>query len=225
MNCVNHPEAPVAAYCRTCGKALCATCQRTAQGTVFCDEHLPATPPPPAASTAPPVTASTVAPIHGVSPGLAFLLGLVPGVGAIYNSQYAKGLVHVVIFGMLVSILSSGSAGQWEPLFGIFLAAWIFYMAFEAYHTASKRQQGLVVDEFSSLISMHRRTGFPAGPLVLIALGVVFLLNTMDILSFDRIIRYWPVFLIVLGLYMLYLRIAGPSASAGHSQEASHERQ
>ena len=78
-----------------------------------------------------------------------------PGVGAIYNGQYAKGLVHVVIFGMLVSILSSGSAGQWEPLFGIFLAAWVFYMAFEAYHTASKRQQGLAVDEFSSLISMH----------------------------------------------------------------------
>jgi TM2 domain-containing membrane protein YozV len=217
MNCVNHPEAPVAAFCRTCGKALCATCQRPLQGTVFCDEHLPATPPPPAASAAP------AAPIQGASPGLAFLLGLVPGVGAIYNGQYAKGLVHVVVFGMLVSITSSGSAGQWEPLFGISIAAWIFYMAFEAYHTASRRQQGLAVDEFSSLISMHRRSGFPAGPLVLIALGVVFLLNTLDILSFDRIIRYWPVFLIVLGLYMLYLRIAGPSASDG--REASHERQ
>jgi hypothetical protein len=224
MNCVNHPEAPVAAYCRTCGKPLCATCQRVSQGTVFCDEHLPATTPPRAASATAPVTAPATVPIHGASPGLAFLLGLVPGVGAIYNGQYAKGLVHVVIFGMLVSITSSGSAGQWEPLFGIFIAAWIFYMAFEAYHTASRRQQGLAVDEFSSLISARRRAGFPAGPLLLIALGGVFLLNTMDILSFDRIIRYWPVFLIVLGLYLLYLRIAGPSDSAGRNPEASHER-
>ncbi len=43
MNCINHPETPAVAYCRTCGKALCEACQHTAQGTVYCAEHLPAT--------------------------------------------------------------------------------------------------------------------------------------------------------------------------------------
>src|ERR1700681_4076469 len=43
MNCIYHPETPAVAYCRTCGKALCEACQRTAQGTVYCAEHLPAT--------------------------------------------------------------------------------------------------------------------------------------------------------------------------------------
>ena len=76
-----------------------------------------------------------------VSPGLAFFLGWIPGVGAIYNGQYAKGLVHAVIFGMLCSILDSDLRGL-EPVFGILLAAWIFYMAFEAYHTARKRRNG-----------------------------------------------------------------------------------
>ena len=28
----------------------------------------------------------------GASPGLAFLLGFIPGVGAIYNGQYVKGI-------------------------------------------------------------------------------------------------------------------------------------
>jgi len=32
-----------------------------------------------------------------VSPGLALFLGLIPGVGAIYNGQYAKGMVHAII--------------------------------------------------------------------------------------------------------------------------------
>ena len=42
MNCVNHPEQPAVAFCRTCGKALCVNCQRPVQGTVFCEEHFPA---------------------------------------------------------------------------------------------------------------------------------------------------------------------------------------
>ncbi len=77
-----------------------------------------------------------------MSPGLAFVLGLIPGVGAIYNAQYAKGLVHVVIWGLLVSIVSSDAAGGMEPLFGMLIAVWIFYMAFEAYHTRQETRHG-----------------------------------------------------------------------------------
>ena len=43
----------------------------------------------------------------GASPGLAFLLGFIPGVGAIYNGQYVKGLIHVVVMGVLISIVSN----------------------------------------------------------------------------------------------------------------------
>src|SRR5260370_41566835 len=42
MNCMNHTNTPATAYCRICGKALCEACQRTANGTVYCGEHLPA---------------------------------------------------------------------------------------------------------------------------------------------------------------------------------------
>src|ERR1019366_7316784 len=37
-----------------------------------------------------------------VSPGLALFLGMIPGVGAIYNGQYAKGMVHAIIWGVLM---------------------------------------------------------------------------------------------------------------------------
>lgn len=224
MNCMIHPEVPAVAYCRTCGKAVCQACQRTAQGYVFCADHVPADAPaqpvaPPATpwtSAAPPVTPGSV------SPGLAFLLGLIPGVGAIYNGQYAKGVIHVVILGILISIAHSGAAGPFEPLFGMLIAAWFFYMAFEAYHTAKKRQMGLPVDEFSSIVPLRNTGGFPVGPVLLIALGVVFLLANLGLLDFHRLIRYWPVFLIALGAYMLYARLSGQPEVPG--QEATHEQ-
>jgi hypothetical protein len=155
----------------------------------------------------------------GVSPGLAFLLGIIPGVGAIYNAQYAKGLVHVLILGILISIVSSGAAGGLEPLFGIMIAAWFFYMAFEAYHTAKRRQLGQPVDEFSSLVPLRGSSRFPVAPIIFIALGVLFLLMNFDLLRFRDVVRYWPVFLIALGVYMLYVRLTGQEATPEVSDE------
>ena len=203
MNCYKHTETPAAAFCRTCGKPLCQTCQRTVEGTIVCEDHAPQNivPPPP------PLPAR---PSSDISPGLAFVLGLIPGVGAIYNGQYAKGIVHVVVFGLLISIISSGSIDGYEPLFGLLIAIWYFYMAFEAYHTARKRQLGEPVDEFSSVFPLRAHgSGFPMGPVVLIALGVIFLMNTMGIFRFEQIVRWWPVGLIVMGAYMLFCRMAG----------------
>lgn len=211
MNCQKHPEVPAVAFCRTCGKALCQACQHTVQGTIVCDEHAPA------AQTA---TVSAPSPA-GASPGLAFVLGLIPGVGAVYNAQYAKGLVHVIIFGLLISLVSSGAVGDLEPLFGLLIAIWYIYMPFEAYHTARRRQLGQPVDEFSSIFPLKaRRTRFPAGPILLIGLGVLFLLNTLDVVRFYHIARYWPVALIGLGVYMLYCRLTGAGAGEAVREEA-----
>jgi hypothetical protein len=105
------------------------------------------------------------------------------------------------------------------------IAIWWFYMAFEAYHTARRRQFGQPVDEFSSIVPLHsERRGFPAGPVLLIAFGVLFLLNTMNWLRFDQIVRYWPVLLIVLGVYMLYERITGSVQPPNSPQEIGHEQ-
>src|SRR5215472_4895667 len=232
MNCVNHPDLPAIAYCRTCGQPLCEACRVSAGGTVYCREHAPVAAPESSPYTAPapaPASARPSAPDAGASPGLAFLLGLIPGVGAIYNGQYVKGLIHVVVLGVLISIVSSNeAAGGLEPLFGMMIGVWVFYMAFEAYHTARKRQLGQHVDEFSSLVPLRgQQASFPVGPAVLIAVGLLFLLNNMEIIRFSQIVRYWPIALIALGVYMLYERLAAaenrPSGPTG-VQAATHER-
>jgi hypothetical protein len=147
-----------------------------------------------------------------VSPGLAFLLGAIPGVGAIYNGQYAKGLVHVVILGILITLIESSELRGFEPLFGLSLAAFLFYMCFEAYHTAKLRMMGMKVDEFSSLIKIDDNK-FPVGPLVLIVAGVFFLLVTFDMVRIRDLVRFWPMGLISVGCYMLYARMAARNGS------------
>jgi hypothetical protein len=210
-------ENPVVGYCRACGKALDAASVHTAHGTIYCLEHLPSSPPPagfsdPADTS--PYTSKTPPPVphSDVSPGVAFVLGLIPGVGAIYNGQYSKGLVHVFIVGMLFTIVGSNDIGGFEPLFGVLIPAFFGYMAFEAYHTAKLRRLGQPVDEFSSLVPGHGGSRFPAAPILLIALGVVFLLNNLELVELRRLLRYWPVMLIVLGVYMLYLRMTGSAS-------------
>jgi len=229
MTCPNHPETQAVAFCRACGKPLCDECKQAAQGTIFCAEHAPVPAPPPSpAAVPPPPPQFGPGPYRrqpdSPSPGLAAFLGFIPGVGAIYNGQYAKGLVHAVIFGLIISIMSHGGGGGSEPMLAFLLVAWIFYMVFEAYHTARKRMLGEPVDEFSSLVNVHPGgRGFPTGAVALIVLGVILLLNTLDILQFRYIARYWPVVLILAGVYMLWARLSAdgpvPGQEARHGQE------
>ncbi len=129
MDCVNHHGVSVAVYCQHCGKPLCQACVRKGPGgEIFCEPCWTAWQgaPPPFVPLAP----------EGPSPGLAAVLGAIPGVGAMYNGQFVKGMVHVVIFAVLVS------AANVYDIFGLFIAAWIFYQDFHAYHTARARRDG-----------------------------------------------------------------------------------
>jgi hypothetical protein len=213
-------ETPIVGYCRACGKALDSANVRTAHGTIYCAEHVPAEPPVSDAPYASPYTANIppAIPRTDVSPGVAFILGLIPGVGAIYNGQYAKGLIHVFILGMLFTIVSGNDMGGFEPLFAVLIPGFWAYMAFEAYHTAKLRQLGQPVDEFSSLVPGHGGSRFPVAPILLIALGVIFLLNNLEIFELRRMLRFWPVMLIALGLYMLYLRMSGTSSEVNNER-------
>lgn len=202
------------AFCRICGKPLLLAEQRMWAGTVYCAEHVPATEMPSSPWTSAPMPPPAVSKLDSsISPGLAFILGLLPGVGAIYNAQYAKGFVHVVVFGMLITLAHSDNVGELQVLFGFMIPAWVIYQAFEAYHTAQRRQKGEVVDEFSGLVpTQSGRGGIPVGPLILIGLGVVFLLNNFELIRMSQIVRFWPLALIGAGVYLLYVRMQVPAA-------------
>jgi len=154
MDCVNHPGVGATAFCQNCGKALCATCVRTAPGgQVLCEPDFAAW----QTYQQPFVAVPTGAP----NPAAAAVLGLIPGVGAMYNGQFFKGLIHVVIFAVLVSM------AHVSGIFGLFIPAWILYQAFEAFHTAKALRDGLPVpdplglNEVGNWLNLGKHPGQP----------------------------------------------------------------
>ena len=164
MNCANHPDRERAAFCQNCGKPLCTECVRNVGASVFCEpcltERVAATAPRPP-YPAPGYTGVPVGyPPPPVAPGepnpvIAAILGFIPGVGAMYNEQYAKGIVHLRVFALLVSL-----AGDVNGIFGLFVAGWEFYMAIEAHHTARARRDGTPLPNPFGLNDLSERLGF-----------------------------------------------------------------
>ncbi|MBL8176264.1 MAG: hypothetical protein JNK48_16420 [Bryobacterales bacterium] len=218
----DNPQAAVA-FCRACGKGLMPEQVHNYQGTVYCAEHVPQVAGPQAGDGgANPYVQPPGPPLSSVSPGWAFVLGLIPGVGAIYNGQYAKGFVHALITGVLFSLADHG-AGSTQTLVEFMIPVWILYMAFEAYHTAKKRLLGEMTDEFSSIFpNANLQTGFPVLPVLLIVVGVVFLLDNLQWLNLRALKPYaMPLIMIALGVFLLFARL---KANAQIRREAHHER-
>lgn len=139
----------------------------------------------------------------GGSPGVAFFLGLFPGLGAVYNGEYNKALIHVVVFIALVVGASSDAGDATEPALGLLIAGFVLYMAFDALRVARARIQGEVTVDPLESWSKNR----PVGPIILIVLGVLFLLNNFNWLPFWRIGRLWPLVLIGVGVLMFRNRM------------------
>jgi hypothetical protein len=173
---------------------------------------------------------------------IAGLLGFIPGVGAMYNGQFVKAFVHVVIFVMLII-----AANNMHWSFGMMCGFFVVYMAFEAYKTAEAKRHGLPAPDPLGLDKMFGiqesqsihstsvpsvgtaaayppvtpqttpplqvepppplRDNAPIGAIVLIALGVIFLLQNLGIF---RAHNLWPLFLIGVGLWIAYKRTTQP---------------
>lgn len=138
MNCATHPDREAAGYCRNCGKALCAECTRNVRGVLYCESCL--------AAMVPQVPPSSH--VDGPNPGIAATLGFIPGLGAVYNGEYVKGLIHVAIFAGVIAILNNQSSDSLGAFFGIGLACFYFYMPIEAYRTAKMRQQAAFAQHY-----------------------------------------------------------------------------
>jgi len=157
MDCVNHSGVTATAFCQNCGKALCGNCIRQgAGGQILCEPCWTAWQNVPNPFIAPP--------LGGPNPSAAAVLGLIPGVGAMYNGQYFKGLIHVVIFVVIISITTHFG------LFGLFIPAWILYQSFEAFHTAKAMRDGtpipdpLGLNEVGNWLNLGAKPPYPPPP-------------------------------------------------------------
>jgi len=236
MNCATHNDVAAVAFCRTCGKPLCNQCTRDVRGVIYCEACLAArmdgvapagayTPPQnPYQTGVDPSLGLRLPPPQttGPNPAVAGILsGFFPfGVGAVYCSQYAKGLAHLVI--MVLLIIGVSSRGPWfmHMFFALGIGFFYIYQIIDAVRTAKSLQMGEPVPDPFGLVSMFGGSSsgsvpstpgvggtvphgspanIPVAAAVLIGLGVLFLINTAFEFSWDR---YWSLILVVLGVYL-----------------------
>jgi hypothetical protein len=215
MKCAAHSDADAVGYCRNCGKAMCSVCVRPVRDVLYCEDCLatimgiPGAPPAGAANVAPPSTSplppAPVPTSPGSSPGAAFVLGLIPGLGAVYNGEYNKALIHIVVFAAMIVGLSSDIGDSAEVVLSLLLAGFVLYMAFDAHRTARAKLAGETSLDPIESWSKNR----PIGPIILIALGALFLLNNFSWFPFYRIGRLWPLILIAVGVLLFRNRLSG----------------
>ncbi len=237
MKCAVHPEVDATGFCRNCGKAMCSACARPVREVLYCENCLAsgmgigtaAAPPqapvanpyqqplsqqPPNALVPP---APSQLPLPGQpgrpSPAAAFVIGLFPGLGAVYNGEYNKAIVHIVIFiALILGIISAASADDPSGLaitaLSLLLAGFVFYMAFDAMRVAEARSVGqTVVDPLNEITK-----NLPLGPAILIGIGALLLLSNFRVFEFLHLSlwKLWPLIFIGVGLLMFRNRTNRP---------------
>jgi hypothetical protein len=217
MKCAVHSDVDAVGYCRNCGKAMCQACVRPVRDVLYCEDCLATIMgipgPAPAAEPLAGVPAPAALPPPAVpgrsasSPSVAFVLGLFPGLGAVYNGEYNKALIHIVVFAAMIVGLNSDIGDSAETVLALLLAGFVFYMAFDAMRIAKGRNLGETsVDPLESW-SKDR----PIGPIILIGLGALFLLNNFNWFPFYRVWRFWPLALIAVGILLFRNRLSNRS--------------
>ena len=230
MNCANHADASAVAYCRTCGKALCANCTRPVRGVIYCEDCLGARMETGSASTgtagfapggystttSPPGAAGYVPPPPGSGSGpnptvAGILAGFFPfGVGAVYTGQYAKGLAHLAIFVLLIAGANAADSDRSTALgvfCGIGIAFFWVYQIIDSVRSARAIQTAQPIPDPFGLATTFGGGGrvdaskIPTGAIVLSLVGVLFMLHTMGWAEYG-LDRFWPLILIAVGAWL-----------------------
>ncbi len=222
MNCATHNDVAAVAFCRTCGKPLCNQCTRDVRGVIYCEACLAARMEgaapvagfvPPAQTVYPPAGSFPAEPRpplnSGPNPAVAGILaGFFPfGVGAVYCSQYAKGLAHLVVMVLMIIGVSSDVPWYVHTVLGVGIGFFYVYQIIDAVRTAKALQLGEPAPDPFGLAATFgagekfEGTKVPAGAAILIGLGVLFLLHTAGLFEFG-LDRFWPLVLIFLGIWL-----------------------
>jgi len=141
------------------------------------------------------------------SPALAGILsGFFPGTGALYNGEYLKGVLFIIIFAGLITM--QPHAGQ--PFPALLLAGFYIFQIIEAVQTAGAINRRAA--EEAEVAGTAPATGLAVTPpsgsvfwgIVLVILGAIFLLANFGVVDYGRLWDFWPLIVVVLGLKLIY---------------------
>src|SRR6195256_1703936 len=197
MYCSYHSKNPAVVQCNQCARWLCPACDHRIRGFPFCQDCIVA-----GVELLRQHSQSNSSHVirRRSSPFVATLLSFVPGLGAAYNGQTSKAIVHFAIFASFFQ-MAVLTQGVHFFVLGV-LGTWLF-AAVDACRTAQLMREGLVPETEEDVIT-RRLYGNPlAWGVTLIVIGSVFLLHTLLGVQLP-VKKLLPVALVALGAYMLF---------------------
>lgn len=199
MNCSYHTRNSATVQCSQCARPLCPACDHRIRGFPFCQDCIVAGVEmlrfQQARSSDPNVIRRKTSPFIAT-----FLSFFVPGLGAAYNGQTSKAIVHFAIFASFFQ-MAVVTDGITFFVLGV-IATWLF-AAVDACRTAQLMRAGLAPDAEEDAITRQLYGNPIAWGVTLVSLGMVFLAHTLLGVQFP-VRRTLPVALVILGAYMLF---------------------
>ena len=193
MNCAYHTHNAAVVGCNGCGRALCPACDHRIKGFPYCQDCI-------VQGVDLLRQQSQANNVHYVkkrtSPVFATFLSMIcPGLGAAYNGQTVKALVHFAVFvGLFQMAVLTGTALFFFGSIGMW-----FFAALDSWRSAQMIRSGLTPDVADDIL-VSRFSGNPKlWGIVLLVLGVGFVFRHYVERGFlTRVIL--PVVLIGLGI-------------------------
>ena len=201
MNCAYHMTNRAVVQCSRCARPLCPACDHRIRGFPYCQDCIVAGVEHLQQQQQHTSSGATQVIRRKTSAFVALLLSFIcPGLGAAYNGQTSKALVHFTIFASFFQ-MATVTDGTAFFVLGV-IGTWLF-AAVDAVRTAQLIRAGLAPDAESDAIS-RRLYGNPlAWAATMITLGTVFLLHTLFGIQLP-VREFLPVLLVLLGAYMLF---------------------
>src|SRR5215510_9380695 len=193
MFCSYHSSSAAKVQCTSCSRALCGACDHRIKGFPYCQDCI-------------------VLGIQTLSRGYnrpkrgrarsaaAALLGFIPGLGAVFNRQNFKAVVHFVT---VVGLFQLTRLHVMPGLFFLGGMVTYVYSIIDAYRSAELIANGVSaeVDEERFKRSLVSRA--PVIGILLIIVGLIVVIQLVTPIAAWTLARLLPVALIVLGGYLL----------------------
>jgi hypothetical protein len=188
MQCSYHPTVESQESCNACSKSLCGECAHRIKGKAYCQDCLIQ-------------GAEWAASIKGLklptdSPRRAALCAIIPGLGAVYNSEYLKAITYFAVWSAL-TLLGSRISG----IFGFGAIVFVLFTMFDAYRSAETKVRTRL-NSIPILATAHQDKTAVGWGIFLMILGVFFLLE--NVIPFHFLNKLWPLLFVLLGAYLIY---------------------
>jgi hypothetical protein len=210
MFCVFHPTNAATAHCAGCNRALCPNCDHRIKGYPHCEDcivrgvTLLRQPAPAAASALP-----QPLPVRASHAKLATFCALVPGLGAVYNRQNLKALVHFLGVVGLAQVADVTNMA----FFGVGSAVFFLYTVIDANRTAKAVAAGLDPREDEARLKWAFARHKAAWGAALCGIALVVVLSSLAVLPIGLdASRIWALLLFAAGAYLIASYFRGGSS-------------